>query len=210
MVDSSMMPMMGYLVDIRHVSVYGTVYAIADVAFCVGFAVGPALSGTIVQSIGFKWMLRVMALITLCYAPLHLMLRSPPAIKQEQDELEDSKFLESHLDPGLNGDAARWNNAGNNGKTVGNYGTNTQEYLDTTERFDEESNVASPYLQTAQDLQGNDTQRYFNGVNVSHESYPQAWQQPNSLVEAIASARGASVAADSQQIGVQSNNPFLQ
>lgn len=40
MVDSSMMAIMGYIVDIRHVSVYGSVYAIADVALCMGFAVG--------------------------------------------------------------------------------------------------------------------------------------------------------------------------
>jgi len=40
MVDAAMMPIMGYLVDLRHVPVYGSVYAIADVAFCVGFAVG--------------------------------------------------------------------------------------------------------------------------------------------------------------------------
>jgi DHA1 family solute carrier family 18 vesicular amine transporter 1/2 len=40
MVDSSMVPAMGYLVDIRHASVYGNVYAIADVAFCLGYAVG--------------------------------------------------------------------------------------------------------------------------------------------------------------------------
>jgi MFS transporter, DHA1 family, solute carrier family 18 (vesicular amine transporter), member 1/2 len=40
MVDSSMMPTMGYLVDLRHSSVYGSVYAIADVAFCLGFAIG--------------------------------------------------------------------------------------------------------------------------------------------------------------------------
>lgn len=31
---------MGHLVDLRHTSVYGSVYAIADVAFCMGFAVG--------------------------------------------------------------------------------------------------------------------------------------------------------------------------
>lgn len=35
-----MMPLMAYLVDIRHISVYGSVYAIADVAFCMGFAIG--------------------------------------------------------------------------------------------------------------------------------------------------------------------------
>lgn len=40
MVDSSMMPELGYLVDIRHTAVYGSVYAIGDVAFCLGFAVG--------------------------------------------------------------------------------------------------------------------------------------------------------------------------
>ena len=40
MVDSSMLPIMGYLVDLRHASVYGSVYAITDVAFCLGFAVG--------------------------------------------------------------------------------------------------------------------------------------------------------------------------
>lgn len=40
MVDSSMMPQLGYLVDIRHSAVYGSVYAIGDVAFCLGFAIG--------------------------------------------------------------------------------------------------------------------------------------------------------------------------
>lgn len=35
-----MMPIMGYLVDLRHVSFYGSVYAIADVAFCMGYAIG--------------------------------------------------------------------------------------------------------------------------------------------------------------------------
>lgn len=40
MVDSSIMPIMGHLVDLRHTSVYGSVYAIADVAFCMGFAIG--------------------------------------------------------------------------------------------------------------------------------------------------------------------------
>ena len=40
MVDSSMMPQLGYIVDTRHHAVYGGVYAIGDVAFCLGFAVG--------------------------------------------------------------------------------------------------------------------------------------------------------------------------
>ena len=50
MVDSAMMPIMGYLVDIRHIPVYGSVYAIADVAFCLGFAVGKSRN-----LVSFKW-----------------------------------------------------------------------------------------------------------------------------------------------------------
>lgn len=48
MVDSTMMPMLGYLVDIRHTSVYGSVYAIGDVAFCASFAFGESTSGSAV------------------------------------------------------------------------------------------------------------------------------------------------------------------
>lgn len=40
-----MMPIMGHLVDLRHTSVYGSVYAIADVAFCMGFAIGMLIGG---------------------------------------------------------------------------------------------------------------------------------------------------------------------
>ncbi|XP_067657388.1 synaptic vesicular amine transporter-like [Haliotis asinina] len=77
MVDSSMMPHMGYLVDLRHVSVYGSVYAIADVAFCLGFAIGPAISGSIVQTIGFQWLLWIIAIVNILYAPLMYFLRNP-------------------------------------------------------------------------------------------------------------------------------------
>lgn len=83
MVDSSMMPHMGYLVDLRHVSVYGSVYAIADVAFCMGFAFGPALSGTLVKDIGFNWMLWIIAIINILYAPLLYFIRSPPGREEK-------------------------------------------------------------------------------------------------------------------------------
>lgn len=42
MVDSSMMPMLGYLVDIRHSSVYGSVYAIGDVGQFLEMALASA------------------------------------------------------------------------------------------------------------------------------------------------------------------------
>ncbi|KAF2884537.1 hypothetical protein ILUMI_21630 [Ignelater luminosus] len=86
MVDSSMMPELGFLVDIRHSAVYGSVYAIGDVAFCLGFAIGPALSGTLVKTIGFEWMLFGIAVLNFIYAPLLISLKNPPT-KEEKKSL---------------------------------------------------------------------------------------------------------------------------
>ncbi|XP_017298831.1 synaptic vesicular amine transporter [Diaphorina citri] len=90
MVDSSMMPELGYLVDIRHTAVYGSVYAIGDVAFCLGFAIGPAMSGTLVNTIGFEWMLFIIAILDFMYAPLLYLLRNPPT-KEEKKTLINEK-----------------------------------------------------------------------------------------------------------------------
>ncbi|XP_046385465.1 synaptic vesicular amine transporter isoform X2 [Ischnura elegans] len=86
MVDSSMMPELGFLVDIRHSAVYGSVYAIGDVAFCLGYAVGPALSGTLMNSIGFEWMMIGIASLNFLYCPLMFMLKNPP-VKGESKSL---------------------------------------------------------------------------------------------------------------------------
>lgn len=45
--------MLGYLVDTRHVSVYGSVYAIADISYSLAYAFGPIIAGGIVNSMGF-------------------------------------------------------------------------------------------------------------------------------------------------------------
>ncbi|CAH1139551.1 unnamed protein product [Phyllotreta striolata] len=91
MVDSSMMPELGYLVDIRHTAVYGSVYAIGDVAFCLGFAIGPALSGTLVKNIGFEWMLFGIAILNFLYAPLLYCLKSPPTKEEKRTLLTEDK-----------------------------------------------------------------------------------------------------------------------
>uniref|UniRef100_A0A8B9U651 Solute carrier family 18 member A1 n=1 Tax=Anas zonorhyncha TaxID=75864 RepID=A0A8B9U651_9AVES len=83
MVDSSMMPLMGYLVDLRHTSVYGNVYAIADVAFCMGFAIGPSTGGAIVRAVGFPWLMVIIGVLNIAYAPLCWYLRSPPAREEK-------------------------------------------------------------------------------------------------------------------------------
>ncbi|CAM9384582.1 unnamed protein product [Lampetra fluviatilis] len=83
MVDCSMMPIMGYLVDLRHVSVYGSVYAIADVAFCLGFALGPSAGGAIAKELGFPWLMVIIGIINILFAPLCFFLRNPPG-KEEK------------------------------------------------------------------------------------------------------------------------------
>ncbi|XP_056364772.1 chromaffin granule amine transporter [Oenanthe melanoleuca] len=83
MVDSSMMPTMAYLVDLRHASAYGAVYAIADVAFCAGFAVGPSTAGAVVRALGFPWLMAMVGALNVAYAPLCLALRSPPAAQEK-------------------------------------------------------------------------------------------------------------------------------
>ncbi|XP_041812672.1 synaptic vesicular amine transporter-like [Chelmon rostratus] len=82
-VDSSIMPLMGYLVDLRYVPVYGTVYAIADVALCIGFCVGPAIAGPIVAWIGFPWLVAIIGTVNIVFAPLCIFLFSPPR-REEQ------------------------------------------------------------------------------------------------------------------------------
>jgi DHA1 family solute carrier family 18 vesicular amine transporter 1/2 len=44
----------------------------------VCFNKGPALSGFIVNSIGFEWMLIIIAFVCMLYSPLMFFLKNPP------------------------------------------------------------------------------------------------------------------------------------
>nr|XP_020450969.1 chromaffin granule amine transporter isoform X2 [Monopterus albus] len=92
MVDSSMMAIMGYLVDIRHASVYGSVYAIADVALCMGFAIGPSTGGALVQAVGFPCLMVFIGVINILYAPLCFLLRNP-AVQEEKMAIIDQECV---------------------------------------------------------------------------------------------------------------------
>jgi len=115
MVDSSMMPELGNLVDLRHAAVYGGVYAIGDVAFCLGFAVGPSLSGVLVKNIGFRKMLCGIGFICLIYCPLLIYLKNPPGktIEEKNDENshlvfgEKTKVKYANFDDQIMGDEDR-------------------------------------------------------------------------------------------------------
>ncbi|XP_034027275.1 chromaffin granule amine transporter [Thalassophryne amazonica] len=92
MVDSSMMAIMAYLVDIRHASVYGSVYAIADVALCMGFAIGPSTGGAVVQAVGFPCLMVFIGVINIAYAPLCFLLRNP-AVREEKMAIIDRECV---------------------------------------------------------------------------------------------------------------------
>ncbi|XP_054918880.1 vesicular acetylcholine transporter isoform X2 [Dermacentor andersoni] len=74
-VDTSLLPTLGYLVDVRYVSVYGSIYAIADISYSLAYAIGPIIAGGIVESIGFTALNIFIAISNLLYCPLLMSLR---------------------------------------------------------------------------------------------------------------------------------------
>lgn len=85
-VDTSLLPMLGYLVDVRYVSVYGSIYAIADISYSLAYAIGPIIAGGIVQSIGFLALNILIAVTNLLYVPVIAMLRNVYDYKPFENE----------------------------------------------------------------------------------------------------------------------------
>ncbi|CAD5229655.1 unnamed protein product [Bursaphelenchus okinawaensis] len=83
-VDSTMFPMLGTIVDKRHSQAYGSVFGIGDSAVCLAFAVGPFLAGPLVRIIGFKYTIWCMAASNLLYAPILFLLQKIETTKKEE------------------------------------------------------------------------------------------------------------------------------
>ena len=81
LVDTALLPTLGFLVDVRHVSVYGSVYAIADISYCVAYAMGPVVAGQIVHDLGFVQLNLGMGLANVLYAPALILLRKVAQMK---------------------------------------------------------------------------------------------------------------------------------
>lgn len=54
---------------------------------------GPALSGTLVELIGFEGLIITTALICFAFAPLLLLLRNPPARQVDEAQLQEQSSL---------------------------------------------------------------------------------------------------------------------
>ncbi|XP_030342674.1 vesicular acetylcholine transporter [Strigops habroptila] len=86
LVDTALLPTLAFLVDVRHVSVYGSVYAIADISYSVAYALGPIVAGQIVHTMGFAQLNLGMGLANVLYAPVLLLLRNVCQMKPSHSE----------------------------------------------------------------------------------------------------------------------------
>lgn len=86
LIDTALLPTLGYLVDVRYVSVYGSIYAIADISYSLAYAVGPIIAGGVVEAIGFTALNIGIAFSNLLYVPVLYYLRHIYDFKPFQDE----------------------------------------------------------------------------------------------------------------------------
>ena len=87
LVDTAILPLLGIIVDTRHASVYGSIYAIADISYCLAYSFGPIIAGSIVISVGFTWLNIGIFISNFAYAPLMYFVRR--MFKYDQFENED-------------------------------------------------------------------------------------------------------------------------
>ena len=92
-VDTALLPVLGQLVDMRYDSVYGSVYAIADISYSFAYAFGPIVAGQIVESIGFGWLNVFIFLTNVAYAPLLIFLKTTNKY-MEFDNGDETKLSE--------------------------------------------------------------------------------------------------------------------
>ena len=101
MVDTALLPTLGYIVDKvtriirltsitrsrtrslaqKYVSVYGSVYAIADISYSAAYAIGPVIAGHIVEMFGFTALNIIVGLVSLAYAPILYFLKDMHSYK---------------------------------------------------------------------------------------------------------------------------------
>jgi len=95
LVDTSLLPILGHLVDVRYVSVYGSVYAIADISYSFAYAFGPIVAGQIVETIGFTWLNVFIFISNVAYAPLLIILKTINRYKAFDDDDDECNVLVS-------------------------------------------------------------------------------------------------------------------
>ncbi|XP_035671424.1 vesicular acetylcholine transporter-like [Branchiostoma floridae] len=111
LVSTAMLPTLAYIVDVRHTSVYGSIYAIADISYSLAYAMGPMLAGKIMHDLGFLQLNIGIGLVNILYAPVLLFLKNIYTIKP--DFQEHSVLLD---DPPVTGSYKTYLQQANEGK----------------------------------------------------------------------------------------------
>ena len=75
LIDTALLPTLAFIVDVRHVSVYGSVFAIADISYSFAYSLGPMVAGGIVHDIGYLKMNVGIGMANICFSPLLYFLR---------------------------------------------------------------------------------------------------------------------------------------
>ncbi|XP_055333945.1 synaptic vesicular amine transporter-like [Paramacrobiotus metropolitanus] len=83
-VDASFMPLLALLVDLRHEAVYGSVFAVAQIAVCLAYSLGPLLGGLVANSAGFPFLMRTIGIVNLLISPVCMLLRHVPNRAENQ------------------------------------------------------------------------------------------------------------------------------
>jgi DHA1 family vesicular acetylcholine transporter-like MFS transporter 3 len=189
LIDTALLPMLGYLVDTRYVSVYGSIYAIADISYSLAYAVGPIIAGGIVEMIGFVALNIIIAILNLAYAPVlrylrnvydfkpfeseaNILMSDPPAKEYQTYTLQNQQpagDYKNHLEYGKFPDEA--------GMQETNIDQQQYDYSQQQQQDNYSYQQQQPYQPGYQE-QGGLTQRNLPQPVVANPFRPQQQQQP--------------------------------
>ena len=94
LIDTALLPTLGFIVDKKYTSVYGSVYAIADISYSAAYAFGPVVAGHIVENMGFMTLNMIVAVISLVYAPVIWYLKDMHDYnKYEEPGMEENVLM---------------------------------------------------------------------------------------------------------------------
>lgn len=201
LIDTALLPTLGYLVDVRYVSVYGSVYAIADISYSLAYAVGPIIAGGIVESVGFTALNILIGITNLAYVPVlkylrniyefkpfeseaNILMADPPNKEYQTYKMQDQQPVD------------------------GNY----RNHLEYTNKYEEISGVQETNVDQYQNQQGGGGYQSGNQSNWEQQQAPQP-QQRFLPQQPVANPFRAGVEPTQQQEPQPSrtvSNPFRQ
>lgn len=133
-IDTAVFPLLAFIVDTRYVSVYGSVYAIADISYSIAYASGPVLAGNMMATFGFTFLNIFIAIIVVAYCPVLLSLKQISEYNVIGDTGPDSSSKPSSKPSSLDENSMIEDNqinlCVNPTLTIGNYRTTTNGQSD--------------------------------------------------------------------------------